>query len=603
MLALPGCAYFNTFYFAKKWYSEAETVRKKSETDKLPQEAEDKYKQSIEQCKKVVRDHPRSRWADDAIYLMGACFYGKREYEQALGTFDDLLANFPDSKFAPWAHYMKGLCYYERRDYPAMETSFAETLERVPKFERKDDILFTLAQAAEKSRDRGEAVRRYRELVRQYRGSEQSDEALLHIGALYFDASDYDSAEICYDELARLTRKDKYYQEAQIRRAETLGRLGRSEDAVTLLRPLLPKDEKQSRISGEFPARVRISWARAENDLGRHDKALDLLRGAVSLYPASNYATEAQFQVGYTYEVYMDSLESAKKAYDQAAKMSAKSVFKEQAQHRLNDLNQLQELTTSVSDSSNADQENQATASLKIAELYLFSQNRVPDALAKYREVVRDFPATKVAPRAAYGVGWIRLKEMEGERDSAFVDFADLIRAYPASRQAHAALDLLIAEKADTSGLSGLLQESKPETLETPPPEPARPDSANGEPDALRSPGVSRLDAFGDSASVTPGDDEIRGRFARDPRQRDPRQGDPRQGDPRLGPMGERPGLPDSLLRGRMPVDRPPSPPAPIDSGAVRDSLKQEIIREMEGEASSDTTAAAPPDSAKGDRP
>ena len=570
-----GCAYFNTFYFAKKWYGEAETTRKKSESDKLPPDAEKKYEDAIAQCRKVVRDHPNSRWADDAVYLMGASYYGRREYEKALDTFDDLLASYERSKFVPWAHYMKGLCYFERREYPAMKESFDQALALKPDFERKDEILFTFAQAAEKERNRPEAVRRYRELTRVFRGSEQSDEALLHIGALYFDAGRYDSAATSYDELARVTRNDKTYQEAQIRRAETLGRLGQSDAAIELLRPLLPKDERQNRSADEFPARVRLEQARAFNNLGRYDEALERLRGVVTLYPASNYSTEAQFQIGYTYEVYLDSLESARKAYDQASKMSAKSVFREQAQSRLNSLNQLQELTSSASDSSNTDRENQATAKLKIAELYLFSQEKTGEALAKYREVLQEFPETKAAPRAAYGVAWIRLKKMEGKSDSAYADLASLIRAYPASRQAHAALDLLADQHADTVGLSSLLEESKPETLETPVPEPPPVDSlAQGR-------GVSRLSGdVSDSTGGMPFDID------------DPRLARARRDSllARPGVRGRRlmPGMEDSLVArptlGDSTASLPIAPdsatierfePSPIDTSAILDSLRR----------------------------
>ncbi len=70
-----------------------------------------------------------------------------------------------------------------------------------------------------------------------------------------------------------------------------MGRLGQSEAAIDLLRPLLPKDEKQGRTFDDFPARVRLEWARAENNLGRHDLALERLRGIVLLYSASNFAT------------------------------------------------------------------------------------------------------------------------------------------------------------------------------------------------------------------------------------------------------------------------------------------------------------------------
>ncbi|MBK8229975.1 MAG: tetratricopeptide repeat protein [Candidatus Eisenbacteria bacterium] len=440
---------------------------------------------------------------------------------------------------------MKGLCYFERREYAEMQRSFDEALRIEPRFERKDDILFTSAMAAERERNRPEAVRRYRELVQAYRGSERGDEGLLHIGDLYFEATRYDSAGLAYEELGRMTRNDTFFRESQIKLAETWVRRQNSETAIELLKPLLPKDEKQNRTADDFPARVRLLWARADNDIGRHEEALARLRGAVELYPASNFATEAQFQVGYTYEVYLDSLESARKAYDQAAKMSAKSVFREQAQIRLNNLNALQDLRSRISETGNTDREQQATAALKIAELFLFAQDENDEALAKYREVVRDYGDTKAAPRAAYGAAWMRLKRYEGARDSALSEFAGVIRTYPASQQARSALEILAAEGADTVGLGGLLEEVRPDTLAALPSLPEPPDTSRA--------GVSASPLEGDSLAT--GDEELDDIRRRGARSRDPRA---TQLSPILDPAKH-----DSIAAARAAQRRGARPPGP----------------------------------------
>lgn len=463
-----GCAYFNTFYLARKYYSDAERSREKTESDKLPPDAIKKYEDSIVQCQKVLRDHGGSRWADDAVYLMGASYYGKKEYENAIKTFDDLSTNYPESELVPEALYMQGLCYFERRDYQQMTGVFDRVMLLDPVFEHRDAMLFTLAQAAERDRNRPEAVRRYRTLIGEYPGSERSDEALLRIGDLYFDAASFDSALTSYQELTRTTRKDKFYQEGQLKTADALLRLGRPDDAIEILGPLVPANEKQTNPEPqvrEFPARVRLALARAENSAERPDRALEHLRKVTTLYPASTSAGEAHFQIGYTYEVYMDSLEAAKKAYEQAGKNTGKSVFREQAQTRLNNLRALQDLSTQAQSAGEAEFEKKAEASLKIGELYLFSQSRVEDAIAEYQRVMREYPTTRIAPRAAYGLAWIHLNMTEGTRDTAYAELRGLIRGWPASTAAHAALKLLVSEKADTFGLTALLEEAPPETL------------------------------------------------------------------------------------------------------------------------------------------
>jgi TolA-binding protein len=462
-----GCAYFNTFYFAKKYFAQAEKLSLAAGSDKMSPEASRKYDDAIKQSTKVLKYHGGSRWVDDALYLMGASFYGKQEYEEALRKFDELVANYPDSRWVPWALYKSGLSHYARKNDELMETCFHRVLTEYPKFERNDDILYTEARTAERRRDRVEAVRRYRQLVDRFPRSDRGQEGLLRIGDLYFDAGFADSAYASYAEASRQARNDDGIRNAEVKAADALVRLQRAPEAVRQLERLVPRDEAQTRPGETWPALVRVHLAQAYNATARHHDALTALRTVVTKYPQSGYAPEAQFQIGYTYEVYLDSLDAARTAYDQVGRTGSASIFRDQAQTRSRNLAQLQTLSSQALSDSAAGSDKQAESQLKIAELLLLSQNKVPEAMAKYLQIRTDFPQSRSAPRAAYALAWIRLRRMEGQRDSALTAFSQVIRDYPSSLAARGALDLLVAEGADTAGLSGLLMETLPDTVET----------------------------------------------------------------------------------------------------------------------------------------
>ncbi len=509
MAASAGCAYYNTFYFAKRYYAQAEKLVRESDSDMLPPEAVRRYDQAIEQCSKVLTFHGGSRWVDDAIYLMGASYYGKREYEQALRRFRELITNYPDTRLATRAHYMSGLCHYERQDFEQMEAAFNRALDRDPDFRHRDDILFTLARAAEIRRDKNEAVRRFRDLIGQYPGSERAEEGLMRIGDLYFDDGRADSAHMAYQELTRTARRDEVYREAQMKMSDALVRLDRSEEAVRILHRLIPDDMEPGRTREEWPAQARIRLARVYNSMGEHEQALESLREVVENFSFSALAAEAQFQVGYTYEVYMDSLAAARSAYEQTSRLSGRSVFREQAISRARNLQQLESLSVQAVGDSATSEDIQADAMLRIAELYLFSQDKAGDALITYREIIDEFPSSRTAPRAAYGAAWIRLNRMEGERDEALEEFRSLIARYPESSQARGALDLLILEEADTTGLRGLLVEPEPEPDPEPEPEPVPVTAPGPDEEALPEVRVSPVTDGGapaDSAAIGPAD-------------------------------------------------------------------------------------------------
>ncbi len=507
LLGTAGCAYYNTFYLAKKYYAQAERLANAGGSDKLPPEAQRKYEESIRQSGKVLKYHPDSRWVDDALYLMGAALYGKRDYEEALRKFDELVAGHPDSRFVPLALYQSGLCHYQRRAYEQMDGYFRRVLEGYPKFERRDDILYTQGMAADQRRERTEAIRRYSELVTEYPRSRRAQDALLRIGDLYFDAGSVDSALASYDQLARLSSEEETWRTARIKSADALVRSGRPDEAVDRLDELLPQDDPtQARQGDNGPPQVYLALARAHNAAGRHDRALASLRTVTDKYRASSFTAEAQFQIGYTYEAYLDSVDAARRAYDEVGRLGGTSVFRDQATTRSRNLVQLQNLSTQARDDSTSGDESSADALLRIAELQLFSQSRLPEAAASYRRVIAEYPQSRSAPRAAYALAWIQLRREEGKRDSALARLAELVHLYPSSPVARGAIDLLAAEGADTTGLAAQLVEPAPEPLPEPAPEAAPTSGAAGPTSPAGAPAPSSP-----SSPLTPGEPDSLG--------------------------------------------------------------------------------------------
>lgn len=471
LLGSSGCAYYNTFYFAKKYYSQGERGREASTSEEITSpEASRRYDQAIAQCRKVLNFHAGSRWADDALYLMGASYYGKASYDSALIVFDDLERTFPNSKFVEDAIYKSGLCQYERGNYLEMEEEFAKVMALNPDFEHEDDILYTLARRAEKEGDRSSAVRSYRRLVDRYPGSARAEDGLSEIGRLYFEAEEYDSAHIAYEELVAKTKDETNYQEGQLQLAQSLIRLGRADEAIQRLQDQIPRNLHEGKTEEiEFAARVRIALAQAYNRAGAHEEALRSLRVVLDDHRETASAGEAAYLVGYTYESYLDSLPAAEKAYEEAASMSSRaSSFRDLARDRLTNLKRLIALSGEASEEGDADMEKAAEAALKIAELQYFSQDEVTEALGQYQRVLDQFPESRTAPRAAYAIAWIHLHEEDLPSDTAMVRLRDLVSEYPASDQARAAIDLLQSAGGDTVGLRSLLVQADPETVAVP---------------------------------------------------------------------------------------------------------------------------------------
>jgi TolA-binding protein len=442
---LFGCAYYNTFYYAKKNYAKARKIEETSKTERLAPEAIKLYDLAIEKAAKVIVDFGGGWRAgvDDALLLMGACYYGKRDYETALGKFNELLLNYPQSDHAPEALFYTGLCYHQRRNFGAAERVFEELLREHPEFPRRDEIRLITAEGLRDEGDEAGALRQYAQLLEEFRKSRYREDALLQVGTIHFDDGRFDSALVAYQELARTTRDDAAYVDAQLKAGACLVRLGRYDDALSIYARILPDDPERNEIS----ARIWLAVADAQNRAGQHAKALETLQLVVTNFESRNEGTEAQFQIGYTNEVYQRDYEAARTAYEAAAASRTRSVFKDQATRRLENLRYLIEIAaadSSGADSLAVDLNQRAQAALRVAEFAYFDGNDPRTALSEYAAVARDFPQTDVALRAIFAQAWVFTQHPELDSLQAARGLLREIAAqHPDAPQARGAVNLL----------------------------------------------------------------------------------------------------------------------------------------------------------------
>ncbi|HEY3294371.1 MAG TPA: tetratricopeptide repeat protein [bacterium] len=140
LLLLSGCGYFNTFYNAKKQFGEAERDTRaqqrqaRRQQQQQPQQpnnpnappqqggsvppgaggapgqsgvASEKYRKVIETSARLLEEHPKSRWADDALFLMGVSYYRLGDLPRAERKFTELMTLFPNSKLVSEATLWK----------------------------------------------------------------------------------------------------------------------------------------------------------------------------------------------------------------------------------------------------------------------------------------------------------------------------------------------------------------------------------------------------------------------------------------------------------------------------------------------------------------
>ena len=164
-------------------------------------------------------------------------------------------------------------------------------------------------------------------------------------------------------------------------------------------------------------------------------------------YPRTPWAAEALFRTGYLQEVVRDDFDAAGKAYDRVPEQSPGSPFVPQARDRRQNLTRLAEVMSTSRDTTAEGRA--AEAGLRQAEHYLFQLGKPDRALEQYEKVEHDYPKSQIAPRAAYGRGWVLGRRL-GRPEDARLAFESLIKNYPDSDEAKAAARVL-ANPGDTT--------------------------------------------------------------------------------------------------------------------------------------------------------
>jgi tol-pal system protein YbgF len=80
-----------------------------------------------------LRRHPDSKFASNAHYWLGECYYGVKDYAQAIEAFDRVGRSYPDSPKAPAALLKKGFAYSALNDRGRASSTLKRVVEAYPR--------------------------------------------------------------------------------------------------------------------------------------------------------------------------------------------------------------------------------------------------------------------------------------------------------------------------------------------------------------------------------------------------------------------------------------------------------------------------------------
>ena len=399
LATLGGCAYYNTFYLARRYFREGQRAQERSLTDAPAPEAVVKYDATIRQCAKILVDYPKSKWVDDALYTMGASMYGKGDYLGAIKKFNELRETLPKSPFVPDSRLMEGLAHYRRKEYPEAEVILKEVENQYPKLDRKWELYFYGAENETGLRNYPSAIAWYGRAAEFSKKKKQRADSYRRMGDALYESARYDSAQAVYLEAMKSEETGGRRLDLAEKRGDALEQLKRYPEALAYYQTWKPYAVNDKRDS-EFLIRIY----RVQSLLGRTSEALAGYQNLVTQYPHTPIAYEAQFRTGYLYEAQLNDYDAAAREYDKLRSEPGNSEFLTQAQRRSANLATMKQYRSTLeSDTAEA----RPRAAFLLAELYYFQIEKVDSALMQYESVERGFPRSPYAPKAAFARLWI----------------------------------------------------------------------------------------------------------------------------------------------------------------------------------------------------
>lgn len=215
-----GCVYWNTMYNAKKHFKEAEKQNNPELGGTKMTANRRLYEDAIAKAGKVVQKHPKSKYHDDALFLIGVSYFRIDNYAKSESAFRELLAVHPKSEFVEESQLYLARCRMQSGDAQAAYRTFTD-----------------LASTARKPEWRAEAT--------------------FQRGIYLSEIGSYDSAVAAFQQILDEYPNTDRANDARVLAADQLRKLKRPSEAMDLYTPLTTHKEPLVR----YPALIGLGGA------------------------------------------------------------------------------------------------------------------------------------------------------------------------------------------------------------------------------------------------------------------------------------------------------------------------------------------------------
>lgn len=455
-----SCVYFNTFYNAKLFFSEAEKMRAASEGEFIGNRITDKYKKAIEKSDIVINNYPDSKYLDDALFLKGRSHFYRKEYDLSESAFNALLSTNPDD-YKILAEYWLALNKWKSgKPQPALED-----LNRIITITDEDKFLAHIYQSqAEIFLELGQdaiAVSALEKAAELTKNRKDKGQIYYRLAELAYAIQDYERAIDYYNNVIKYSFSNERVMEANLKIVQRYRDLNDLKKASKEIQSMLV-DPDFSTIHGD----LELELAKLKLTQNENEAAVLILEDIVVNYPNTDTAAEAFYLLGEQSLLNKRDFVKADYYYKQIQRESPKSIFNERGKQRIKEidkykisktiLKEFEELALS-SDSLMIDDKIQNVDTRKVVlelynlgELEAFHFNQIDTSIVYFKRIIDDFHESELVAKAMFTLSY--LYEQLGDTSQSLKYQGIIVRNYTDSEYAE---NIRFNNKFRDYGISG----------------------------------------------------------------------------------------------------------------------------------------------------
>ena len=374
-----SCAYYNTFFNAKKLFRQAQEMS--LQNGRPASGAMTNYTKTIKKCGFLIEEYKNSKWVDDALYLLARCYYYKQNsYIQAINSFEELITKFPESEFVPDAQIYLAKCYYELKKEDQAKSRLKEIIADNGMKSNHSKASLLLAEYYLHEENFIQAEIALQKIIDSYQDSDEFDQAYLLLGKNYHNSEKYEKSNQILQALIK-ERIDKQIKlEARFLIAKNYLKLQDYDTAIEYSKELI-----EDQYNSDKRALTKLVLARSYAANEEFEKAEDLFRTIIHENNRTVISAEAYYFLGEMFFKQTKNYQQAIESYNKVKSEFNKSIYVEDSVTKSAIASQILQYKNADSD---MDLSLLVEQQFKLAEYYIQELNYPDSAIFIYDTII-----------------------------------------------------------------------------------------------------------------------------------------------------------------------------------------------------------------------